>query len=60
MTRKKPSMTDHSTMDPSMTPLLQNMGFIRILESDADAGRISIEFEAKRKCSPYPGCDIAI
>ena len=33
--------------DPAKDPLMQTMGFVRMVELDAEAGRVVVEFEAK-------------
>jgi uncharacterized protein (TIGR00369 family) len=33
--------------DPSKDPLMQTLGFVRLLELDVEAGRVGLEFEAK-------------
>ena len=33
--------------DPSNDPLMQTLGFLRLIELDSEAGRIVVEFEAK-------------
>ena len=35
------------TLDLDNAPLMKTLGYRRLLESDADTGRICIEFEAK-------------
>ncbi len=42
-------MAKRSIVDLATNPLMQNLGFIRILDSDAEAGRVAIEFEAKQE-----------
>ncbi len=34
--------------DPSKDPMMQTMGFVRMVEVDRDAGRVIVEFEAKQ------------
>ena len=34
--------------DPSKDPMMQTMGFVRMVEVDTDAGRVVVEFEAKK------------
>jgi uncharacterized protein (TIGR00369 family) len=41
-------MAERPIYDPATDPMMHHMGFIRVLDSDAEAGRISIEFEAKQ------------
>ena len=40
-------MTATKGWEPSKDPLMQTLGFIRLIDLDADAGRIIVEFEAK-------------
>ncbi len=40
-------MADTSTLDYENNPLMQTLGFKRLLDSDADSGRVTLEFEAK-------------
>lgn len=34
--------------DPSKDPMMQTMGFVRMVDVDTDAGRVIVEFEAKK------------
>ena len=36
--------------DPHTDPLMQTMGFVRLIDSDAEAGRVAVEFEANLLC----------
>ena len=41
-------MADPFHFDPSQDPLMQTLGFVRVVEADPDAGRICIEYEARQ------------
>ena len=34
--------------DPHTDPLMQTMGFVRLIDADAEAGRVAVEFEARQ------------
>jgi acyl-CoA thioesterase len=40
-------MSEKPPFDPGAEPLMQALGFLRLLELDTGTGRISIEFEAR-------------
>ena len=41
-------MTDYPGWNPGADPLMQTMGFVRLISTDPIAGRACIEFEAKQ------------
>jgi len=42
-------MAERNDYDPGTDPLMQTLGFVRLLEAEPDSDRVRVEFEAKRE-----------